>query len=176
MSVLKSRIREIRIIGVTLVIILGVFLAASCTSYESRVISATTLLSGEMLFEGANTLQGDLGMLRSELEKHGISAESIKGAKLTGVEFDMEGDDASITESMLFQIVSDNFSLKSLGSINPVPVGNLIRINMAEDTEITDYLQDEGATWVLDLNLSEDHMDGMEVECTIEVEVKSVEN
>jgi len=156
-------------------LILVGFFASSCTSYDTNVTSVTTTVTGEMLFQGANTLQGDLEELRLELQNQGLSPNTIRGAKVIGVEFVMDGNDASITESMLFQIVSDNFSLKSLGSLNPVPDGESIKMNLAEDTEIIEYLQDEGSTWVLDLNLSEDHMERMEVQCFLELEVKSAD-
>ncbi len=158
------------------IFLLAIGVLSSCNSYQTNSISHTTTVSGEMLFEGANTLQGAVSDLSASLQDQGIATHDIKSAKLTGIEFEIQAEDSEIIESLLFQVVSDQSSLKSLGSLSPLPEGSKVSLNLAEETEIVEYLRDEGATWVLDLNIDEDHMDEMIVSCTIQMEITTLEN
>lgn len=145
----------------------------SCATVESNEISFTTDVSGEMMFEGANTLQGSGSEVVSGLAgKLEIKKNQITDLRITEVEIKMPDADRDITESLLLQIVSDGNELMSLGSLNPVPSEGAILLNMAEDTQVLDHLRDEGSTWVLDLNLSEDHMEEMSVTVNFKGEVE----
>jgi hypothetical protein len=72
--------------------------------------------------------------------------------------------------------VSNNHSLITVGTLSPLtqdPVS--LDLNVAEDIDLMPYLADEGCTWVLDLNLSEDNMDKMTVNGTLNLSVEYAE-
>lgn len=119
-------------------------------------------LAGEMLFEGANTLQGEGNMdIQTLAEELGCSPEAIESVGISKVELNMQTEDRAITESLLFQVVSNEQELTSIASLSPLPESGMIDLSVAEEVNLAPYLKDEGLTWVLDLNLKEDHMDVM---------------
>lgn len=119
-------------------------------------------LSGDMLFEGANTLQGkgDLD-LSSLAESLGVSSEAITKVGISSVEMNIQQENRGIVESLLFQVVSNNQELSSVASLSPLPETGVLKLNVAEEVNLLPYMKDEGLTYVLDLNISEDHMDEM---------------
>jgi len=142
--------------------LLLLFLMAACTSTTSVEKSVATTLSGEMLFSGPNSLQapvetradalaGDLGIEATDLSSVGISA----------IQISLSDEQAGIAESLLLQIVSNNNEMVALGTLSPLEGGTSFDLNVAEEINILPFMKDEGATWVLDVNLSEDIMDEM---------------
>ncbi|MCR9154015.1 MAG: hypothetical protein ACPGVV_11540 [Croceimicrobium sp.] len=141
--------------------VLPLFLACQNTSVnEEQTISF--LVSGDMLFEGPNTLQGEGSLdLVTLAENVGCNMEDIKSVKVSAAKAGMESTQQSITESVLLQVVSNQNDLSTIGTLNPVPAEGPLNLNTAQDIDLLPYLKDEGMTWVLDLNLKEDHMDAM---------------
>lgn len=145
-----------------LLIALQVYSCAPST--ERKSVEVDLALSGEMLFEGANTLQfsGELQLeaITSELD---INSESLERAVLSSAVLTLDNPSRAITESLLLQVVSNNNELITIGTLSPLPAGNEMTLTLAEETSILDYLKDDGLTWVLDLNLTADHMDEMNI-------------
>jgi hypothetical protein len=156
------------------VILLTIILASCGANYERKNAEIEIELTGEMLFEGANTLQYTVSEGSDEVA--GISLETIKEVTVNGVTMVLEDEVKTITESLLLQIVSDNNELKTLGTLNPLPEGNSMELSMAEDALILPYLKDTGTTWVLDLNISEDQMEEMIVKGQISLSVEHSSN
>ncbi len=121
-------------------------------------------LTGEMLFEGSNTLQMPANLNLDQLAKAtGIEKNKIKTVGIAEATLEMSNEDATITESLLLQVVSNNHSLMTIGTLSPLPEGKSFKLSLAEKMNLVPYLNDEGTTWVLDLNISEDLMDEMTV-------------
>ncbi|TVR38563.1 MAG: hypothetical protein EA392_08800 [Cryomorphaceae bacterium] len=121
-------------------------------------------LTGEMLFEGSNTLQMPANLNLDQLAKAtGIEKSKIKTVGIAEATLEMGTEDAAITESLLLQVVSNNHSLLTIGTLSPLPEGTRFKLSLAEKMNLVPYLNDEGTTWVLDLNISEDLMDDMTV-------------
>lgn len=138
------------------------FLMACQSTVSDNSQEVNVNLSGDMLFAGANTLQGASGIDISSLaENLGTSPESISKIGISTVVMNIQEDSRSIVESLLFQVVSNNKELTSVASLSPIPAGGVLKLNVAEEVNLLPYFQDEGFTWVLDLNISEDHMDEM---------------
>jgi hypothetical protein len=141
---------------------------------ESQKLSFN--LSGDMLFEGANTLQasaeGQLQDLASNLQIDPGNIESI-GVSTAQISL---GDNSTIVESLLLQIVSDKLELTTVGTLSPLPEGNSFELSLAEEIDLKPYLASEGATWVLDLNLSEDFMDVMEADAELSLKIQYSSN
>lgn len=157
--------------GILLVALLTLWACQEQAVDESQSIDVS--LKGDMLFEGANSLTApvevDLAELAGAME---LEPSDIQGVELAGVQMSMEKYKAAISESMLFQIVSDKQDMKALASLSPLPEAKDFQLNPAEETDIMPYLRGGGATWVLDLNLSEDHMDMMEVNGVLKLRIK----
>ncbi|WP_421753472.1 hypothetical protein [Croceimicrobium sp.] len=119
-------------------------------------------MTGDMLFAGANTLQGKGEIsLQNLAENIDCEVEAIKSVKVSAVKVGLTPAHQKITESVLLQVLSDNVEMASIGTLNPVPDSGVLELNLAEDVDLKPYLQDKGMTWVLDINISEDHMDVM---------------
>ncbi|MCZ4410476.1 hypothetical protein O3Q51_16790 [Cryomorphaceae bacterium 1068] len=132
-------------------------------------------LSGDMLFEGANTLQfsgeSQLEVITSELN---INSEALESALVSSAILTLDDPTRAITESLLLQIVSDNNELITIGTLSPLPEGNKMTLSLAEEPAILNYLKDEGTTWVLDLNITEEHMDEMNISAAVSLNVDYV--
>lgn len=131
-------------------------------------------LSGDMLFEGSNTLQMPAEMSPAKIaEKLSVEVKNLKKIGVSKASLSMRDDQAAITESLLLQVVSNNKSLVTAGTLSPLTEdASSLDLNVAEDIDLLPYLSDEGCTWVLDLNLSEDFMDEMTVNGTLTLRVE----
>lgn len=117
-------------------------------------------MSGDFLVEGPNTLQGNSGIsLEALAEAVGCSPEGIIAIGVSSVSVGIQEDGRAIAESLLFQVASSNQDLISIATLNPLPESGKIEMQVAEEVDLLPYMQDEGLTWVMDLNLSEDYMD-----------------
>ncbi len=152
--------------------LLAFWLVSCGPTTKNESIEIELQLTGDMLFEGANTLQfsGE-----NQLEKVGgtlsVDVDAIKNVSVSAVALELDDSSKEITESLLLQLVSDNQELITIGTLSPLPDGNDISLSLAENTSILSYLTDEGVTWVLDLNINEDHMDEMIVTGTLTLSV-----
>ncbi len=155
--------------------VLPLFMACQSTATNDEE-SINILVSGDMLFEGPNSLQGEGSRdLMSLAESIGCAVEDIKSIKAAKAKVGMEEKQQSITESVLLQVVSDNEELMTLGTLNPIPAQGILYLNMAEETDLLPYLKDQGMTWVLDLNLSSDHEDMMNAKAEIGLVIEYTE-
>lgn len=133
-------------------------------------------VSGDYLFAGANTLQGEGNLdLSSLAENIGTNPDNIKAVRISSAKIGMEPSGQAITESLLLQIVSNNAELISLGTLSPVPAEGSLELKTAQDVDLLPYLKDEGMTWVLDLNLKEDHTDEMRAKGEVKLIVEYTE-
>ncbi|MEM9051167.1 MAG: hypothetical protein AAGC47_03850 [Bacteroidota bacterium] len=136
----------------------------SCSAPNQTKEAALSIeLNGEMLFEGANSLQANGEMLSQILEVAELTADQISGIQIGSAEITMNENSRRIIENLSLQLVSNNQEMTTLGALNPLPAGNVATLKMAEAADILPYLKDEGLTWVLDVNLTEDHFDELSV-------------
>lgn len=141
--------------------VLPLFMACQSTSINEEQ-SIAFQVKGDMLFSGPNSLQGPGNMdLTTIAENMGLEPSAIKSIKVSTARIGMAPSGQAITESLLLQVVSDANELKTIGTLNPVPSEGNVELSLAQDMDLLPYLQDAGMAWVLDLNLSEDHMDEM---------------
>lgn len=129
-------------------------------------------MRGDMLFEGSNTLQmPSVTSLEALAKEAGTEVSKLKKIGVRGAAIQINGEYAAITESLLLQVVSDNKSLVTVGTLSPLSEDEEQRLSHAEDVDLLPYLKDPGATWVLDLNISEDHMDELYIEGTVQLSI-----
>lgn len=152
-------------------IVLGTLLIAGligCTSTTSvdKVITAT--VSGEMLFSGPNSLQAPVDISPSELASElSVEEKDLTEIGVSSIKVTLSDEQAAISESLLLQIVSNTNEMTSLGTLSPLEGGTTFDLNVAEEIDLLPFLVDEGATWVLDVNLSDDIMDEMQASTEI---------
>jgi len=149
---------------------------ASCGTTTSVEKSISTVVSGEMLFSGPNSLQAAVSLSPASLaEELNIEASALKSVSVSSIQVTLSDEQAAIAESLLLQIVSNSNEMTSLGTLSPLEKGTRFDLNVAEETDLLSFLEDEGATWVLDVNLAEDIMDEMKatVDLTITIHHKN---
>jgi hypothetical protein len=69
-------------------------------------------------------------------------------------------------------MVSNNESLKTIGTLSPLTDPGALKLNLAEKSDILPFLRDQGATWVLDLNISEDYPDALDLKASVSLRVE----
>jgi hypothetical protein len=142
--------------------LLLLFFITACTSTTSVEKGVTTTLSGEMLFSGPNSLQAPVSTTAQGLAKDlEIEASDISSIGVSDIQISLADEQAGIAESLLLQIVSNKNEMVALGTLSPLEDGTSFDLNVAEDINLLPFMKDEGATWVLDVNLSDDIMDEM---------------
>jgi hypothetical protein len=153
-------------------LLLALWLVSCGPSTKNESAEIELQLTGEMLFEGANTLQfAGENQLKEVSDQLGVEINAIKNVSVSDAVLKLEDSSKEITESLLLQLVSDNNELITIGTLSPLPDGNNMSLSLAENTSILSYLNDSGLTWVLDLNIKEDHMDEMIVTGKIDLTV-----
>lgn len=157
-------------------IIAVLFIAISLTACQSTKTNEDVIveftLKGEMLFAGANTLQAPMqSELNALAEEIGANSENVKSISVSKAMLSMSPEHAMITESLLLQVVSNNNSLTTIGTLSPLPEGTEFELQLAEEIDLLPYLQDEGGTWVLDANLAEDYMDVISVPAVLNLAI-----
>jgi len=144
--------------------------ASTAVNEEQRV---SLEFSGDMLFEGSNTLQVPASLSPASIAAElGVPPAALKRVSVTEVLLQMKHDDAAITESLLMQMVSNNESLKTIGTLSPLTDPGALKLNLAEKSDILPFLRDQGATWVLDLNISEDYPDALDLKASVSLRVE----
>jgi hypothetical protein len=147
-----------------------------CTSRASVEKSVVTVVSGEMLFSGPNSLQAPVSTSVDNLiEELSIDASSLISIGVSSIQVSLADDQVALAESLLLQIVSNNNEMSSLGTLSPLGDGTTFDLQVAEEIDLLPFMEDEGATWVLDVNLSEDIMDEMQAatELTLTINYKN---
>ncbi len=148
-----------RIAGFGLLVLIIISACTSTVNTEKRI---TTTVSGEMLFSGPNSLQGPVSTTVDALAGDiGIEPSDISNVGISAIQISLSEEQAEMAESLLLQIVSDNNEMVALGTLSPLQGGTTFDLNVAEEINLLSFMKDEGATWVLDVNLSEDIMDEM---------------
>lgn len=110
-----------------------------------------------MLFDGANTLQAPAAITIESLSKMvGVKAEAIKKVGVKKAQVEILKNQVPMVESLLLQVVSNNNSLITVGTLSPVDKQGLLTLSLAEEIDVYPYLKDEGCTWVLDANIATD--------------------
>lgn len=131
----------------------------SCESTKEETITWTDItVSGEFLFEGPNTLQGQTSAtLKDLLEDKDFSAETVTSATLKSATVTFQPDSLRpAIESALLQFVSDNLELTSVATLNPIPEDGTVTLQVTEETDILEYLKDPSTSIILDVNLDQD--------------------
>jgi hypothetical protein len=151
-------------------LLIGLLLGCAKTTSVEKEISTT--VSGEMLFSGPNSLQAPISIDPKTLaEEFSIASEDLYSIGVTTISISLDGEQAAIAESLLLQVVSDNNEMTALGTLSPLENGTSFELNVAEETDLLPFIQDDGATWVLDVNLSEDIMDEMRAEVNLKLTI-----
>ena len=162
-------------LSIIMMAILAVCLPACGPSTTTEAVDVELKLSGDMLFEGANSLQySNESQLEELAAAVGSDIRSIKNVSVSAALLELDNSSRQITESLLLQIVSDNQELVSIGTLNPLPKSDQLKLSIAEDSSILPYLKDSGMTWVLNLNISEDYMDEMLVKGKLSLTIEYV--
>jgi|GEM_PF-1125690 len=157
--------------------ILTTILSSCSPSVSTESVDVELKLSGEMLFEGANSLQyANESQLADLAGTVGTDSRALKKVIVSNVLIELNESSRPITESLLLQVVSDNQELITIGTLNPLTAGTQCILSLAENTSILPYLKDSGTTWVLDLNISEDYIDEMIVKGTLTLSVDYIPN
>lgn len=147
-----------------LAIILITSMLFSCGSSEKADYTwSGNSVSGEFLFEGPNTLQGQPGPvvedIASELNimAEQISAVYVSSATLSFTQDSLRGN----VESALVQWVSDDLELVSVATKSPLTDEAQIPLEVTSEQDILPYLKDPSSTLVVDVNIVGD-MDELE--------------
>ncbi len=156
---------------------LGILALASCSAELSQLeTEQNLLLKGEMLFEGPNTLTASSNTdLITLIEGAGLETGQVESVEVSKAIITLNAEGQSMAESLLLQIVSDNQELITVGTLNPLPEGKIMNLQLAEEMDLKPYLDDSGCTWVLDLNLNSD-ADQMAVKSKLNLVVNYKEN
>jgi len=156
------------------VLSIGLLSCQKVSTDKSQTINLD--LTGEMLFEGANTLQMSALTKPEQLaEKLSTEVENLKGISVDRALLNIGKEEKEITESVLLQVVSDNNDLTTIGTLNPLPDGLEFELSLAEEIDVLPYLKDSGCTWVLDVNLNSDYMDEMHIKAALSLEISYTE-
>ena len=163
--------------SILLVSFFGLLLSSCGPTASSKTLDLDLRLTGEMLFEGANSLQyADENQLKDLVRTLDTEVSAIQEITVTKVVIRLDDSTKQIAESLLLQVVSDNNEMMTVGTLNPIPDEEELILSLAESPSILSYLKDSGTTWVLDLNIAEDYMDEMVVEGKLTVNVKYIPN
>lgn len=119
---------------------------------------------GEMLFGGANSLQMAADVSLDDLaQKANTNVPNIKGIGVKSASITVNENQLDLVESLLLQVVSNNQNLISVGTLSPVDKAGNLELSIAQELDLLPYLQDEGCTWVLDVNLNTEDMLDLEL-------------
>lgn len=148
-------------------------LLVACAEQQTELIKTEAIeAQGAFLFEGPNTLTGELSVSLDDTAKAlEVSKESIDQVKVSNLELTFETDSLSqYVESVLVQVVSDNNSLVTIGTKSPWNVESG-EFNLNGEFDLLPYLQDSGSQLVVDVNLKQD-LDDLKVYTFFEIEIK----
>lgn len=131
-------------------------LATACTETDNKYYAIPGIeVSGELLFEGPNTLQGQPKINLNDIaEKLDISVENITAAYLEEATIGFMPDSLQANvESSLIQLVSDNLELVSVATKSPLPSNGEVELEVNKEQDILPYLKDGSTTIVVDANI-----------------------
>lgn len=144
----------------SILVALAAFLLVSCASTVEKEVSWTDVtVSGEFLFEGPNTLQGQVKTgVDFFAEKLNVPVENIKSANISSAQIRFIPDTLTGTvESVLLQWVSEELELVSVATKSPVDAqSGGIQLDVTEEVDILPYLKDASTTTVVDINCNTD--------------------
>jgi hypothetical protein len=150
----------------------------ACSHPTVHPLSIETTLTAEgPLFEGSNTIQGDIGNFAEVLKSMNTSAGKISSATLKTVTLTV--DDSSNFDrfsSITLQLVSEKTDMVKVALINPVAKGlHTIEMTVAsEQADLSDLFRQDKFTAVADAILNQD-VDGnirMQARCTFLLTIK----
>ena len=150
------------------------FFIISCGSSETATYQSSAIaVSGEFLFEGANTLQGPSTISIEDIANElGIPAADIKSVHLKAGSLVFSPDSLSTAvESVLVQWVSNDLPMVAVATKNPIPEGASVSLDVTGEQDIAAYLSDPTATLVVDTNIAQD-LDNLEASVSFEFEIK----
>ncbi len=160
-----------------LFLLLAPFLLVACGDTATDTSQFVQLdLRGDMLFAGANTLQMPASIdARNLAEALSISVENLKKVGVKKAVLSVDPSKVKNLESFLLQVVSNEQDLITIGTLSPIKSGGSVELQLAEEVDLLPFLKDEGCTWVLDLNLAEDHMDEMQIDGNLYLQIEYIE-
>ncbi len=141
-----------------------VLLIVGCSSPEQAESTTDTMtVSGEFLFEGPNTLQGEPAFRLAQLAQQlGTTEDKIKSVTVNQTQLTFESDSIQANiESALVQLVSDQLELVSIATKSPIPGSGAVGMEVNSEQDILPYLKDASSTLVVDVNIKGD-MDFLE--------------
>ncbi len=160
-------------ISVLVTLIVLVLVLSACGEKATELITTEPMAaSGEFLFEGPNTLQGNFSLDLSLLsEKAAMDENEISEVSIERVVLDFDGDDtAQYVESVLVQLVSNDLPLVSAATLSGLN-GKDNTLNVNSELDILSYIKDSSSQLIVDANLMKD-MDEMIVSVTFELTIK----
>ncbi len=127
------------------------------------------------LFEGSNTIQGEITTNINEIAKqHGISVDEFTNARLKSVTLYVDDStDFDLLSSITMQFASDKTDMIEVALINPVPSGSTsLKLTVAgEQANLVEVLKQEKFTAVADAILTKDSDAGLEIRGDFEFEL-----
>lgn len=155
-------------------------LSVACNTQTNKHILTTDsieLLAEGPLFEGSNTVQGELqSPLENLMGSLKLNSDQIKNAKLTVAEIVLpDSMDTGLITSMTLSLASDNTEMIQLGVINPLPAGKTsFKLRVAgEQEKLAELLKQDKIYVVADAILSKDIGASLNMKCKLEFEIES---
>jgi len=145
----------------------------ACAERDARPVTTESMTaSGEFLFEGPNTLQGNFLLdMKSLSEEIGVDPEQISAVNIEAITLFFENEETEgVVESILIQLVSNELPLQSAGTLS-VFSGEENLLNVNKDFDILAYIKDPSSQLIVDANLKND-MDELSVSMVFQLSVK----
>ena len=152
---------------IAVISILCLFWGCSETKTAEYTLADITV-SGDYLFEGPNTLQGQPGVdleqiaKSLEIDANAITSVTVKAATISFAPDTLR----TAAESALVQWVSDDQPLVSIATKSPLPDATSVDLEVNSEQDILPYLKSAAATLVVDTNLNQD-LDNLEATITM---------
>ncbi len=155
-------------------------LSVACNTETKKHILTTDsieLIAEGPLFEGSNTVQGELQTpLQNLIETLKLNSDQIKNAKLTVAEIVLaDSMESGLITSLTLSLASDNTEMIQVGVINPLPAGKTsFKLQVAGKQEkLAELLKQDKVYVVADAMLSKDIEASLELKCKLEFEIET---
>ncbi|MFY0607499.1 MAG: hypothetical protein JXR10_12345 [Cyclobacteriaceae bacterium] len=140
-------------------VLISLLVFFSCGEKETQVFESEAIAaSGEFLFEGPNTLQGPFTLTLSQVSKQlGIEESAISDVRISGISLTFDDDaNRQNVESVLVQVVSNDLSLETAGTLNPLGAEPVQELQINQELDFLPYLKDQTTQLIVDANLTTD--------------------
>lgn len=155
-------------------------LSVACNSKTNKhnlTTDSIELIAEGPLFEGSNTVQGELlTPLENLIESLSLNSDQIKNARLTATEIVLpDSIDAGLISSLTLSLASDHTEMIQLAVINPLPAGkNSFKLQVAgEQEKLAELLKQDKVYVVADAMLKKDIETSLKMKCKLEFEIET---